>query len=303
MAERSSRVIDIEKAVSMVKDGDTVGLSGFILFHEPMALIRALIRRGVKDLTVVSLGGGVGLDMLIGAGCVKKVITTYLGLQHYAPIAPNYRRAMEQKWDFTFWECDFQHWHCGMKAAGWNQPYMLTKQGVGTDLPKYNKDLTEIEVNGQKWIAVPPIPIDVALLHASQADPYGNVIYKASVFGERIIARATKGPIIVSCEELVPNKVMNREPRIVILSGLVAADYVVDAPYGAHPEEAQGYYMHDREAVREYVAAAEATRLGEDPDAFKRYLDKYVYGTANETEYLELIGGISKLSKLKQSMI
>ncbi|MFZ3101291.1 MAG: CoA-transferase [Desulfitobacteriaceae bacterium] len=303
MAERSSRVIDIDKAVSLIKDGDTVGLSGFILFHEPMALIRALIRRGVKDLTVVSLGGGVGLDMLIGAGCVKKVVTTYLGLQHYAPIAPNYRRAMEQKLGLTFWECDFQHWHCAMKAAGWHQPYMLTKQGVGTDLPKYNKDLREIEVEGKKWIAVSPIPIDVALLHASQADPYGNVIYKATVFGERIIARATKGPIIVSCEELVPNKVMNQEPRLVILSGLVAADYVVEAQYGAHPEEAQGYYMHDREAVREYVAAAEAARTGEDQDAFKRYLDKYVYGTVNETEYQELVGGISKLSKLRQSMI
>lgn len=303
MAERSSRVISIEEAVSLVRDGDTLGLSGFILFHEPMALIRALIKRGVKDLTVVSLGGGIGVDMLIGAGCVKKLVTTYIGLQHYAPIAPNFRRAMEQGEDLVFWECDFQHWHCAMKAAGWNMPYLLTKQGVGTDIPKYNPDLKEIEVNGQRWIAVPPIPIDVSFIYAAQADPYGNVIHKATVFSERIIARATRRHIICCCEELIPNKYINREPRVVTLAGLVAADYVVEIPYGAHPEEGQGYYMHDRYHVREYVAAAEAARTGEDPDAFKRYMDRYVYGPKDHNEYLEAVGGTKRLLELRQSML
>ncbi|TDA65501.1 MAG: CoA transferase subunit A [Clostridia bacterium] len=302
MAERSSRVIDLETAAGLVRDGDTLGLSGFVLMHEPLALIRALIRRGVKDLTVVSLGGGVGLDMLVGAGCVRKVVTTYFALQHYAPIAPMYRRAMARK-ELTFWECDFQHWHCAMKAAGWNMPYLLTKQGVGTDLPLYNKDLKLVEVNGEQWIAVPPIPIDVAFLHASQADPYGNVIYNGSVLGERIIARATRRAIVCSCEELIPNKQINKEPRVVTLAGLVAADYVVHIPYGAHPEEGQGYYMHDSEHVKEYVAAAEATRTGQDPGAFQRYLERYVYGPATHEAYLEAIGGPAKLLKLKQSML
>ena len=302
MGKRKERIVSIEEAVSHVKDGDTLGLGGFILFHEPIALIRALIKRGVKDLTVVSLGGGVGADMLVGAGCVKKVVSTYMGMQHYAPMAPCFRKAINEG-KVEFWECDFQHWHCAMKAAGWNMPYLLTKQGVGTDLPKYNKDLKEIEVNGQKWIAVSPIPIDVSFLHVSQADPFGNAIFKASVFSERILARATRGKIILSAEEIVPNDFMRREPRAVILACLIAGEYVVETPFGAHPEEAQGYYMHDSEHVKEYVTAAIATRTGEDPDAFKRYLNKYVYGPKNISEYMELVGGAKKMLKLRQSLI
>ncbi len=299
--ERREKICSIEEAVSHVKDGDTVGISGFILFHEPMALIRALIKRGVKDLTLVTLGGGVGADLLIGAGCVKRVISTYMGLQHFAPVAPNFRRMME-KGELEFWDYDFQHWHCALKAGGWNMPYLLTKAGLLTDLPKINPSLKEVEVDGEKWIAVPPIKLDVSLLHASKADPYGNVIYNATVFSERILARATKGPIIVSVEEIIPNDMIRAEPRFVTLCGGIIADYVVEIPYGSHPEEGQGYYMLDSDHIKEYVAAAQATRKGEDPEAFKRYLERYVYEPETHEDYLERIGGIKKLLKLRQSL-
>ncbi len=300
MKERREKICSIEDAISHIKDGDTIGLSGLILFHEPMALIRALIKRGVKDLTIVTLGSSMGADLLIGAGCVKRVVSTYLGFQHFAPISPNFRSKIEKGEGLEFWDYDFQHWHCALKAGGWNMPYLLTKAGLLTDLPKINPSLKEVEVDGEKWIAVPPITLDASLLYASKSDPYGNVIYNATVFSERILARATKGPIIVSVEEIVPNDMVRAEPRLVILCGGIIADYVVEVPYGAHPEEGQGYYMLDSDHIKEYIAAAQATRKGEDPDAFKRYLDKYVYTPESNEEYLERIGGIKKLLKLKQ---
>jgi len=91
VAKRDERIVSIEEAVSVVKDGDVVGLSGSVLFNQPSALARALIRRGVKDLTLVMLTGGMVSDMLIGAGCVKKVVTTYMAMQDYAPICPNFQ--------------------------------------------------------------------------------------------------------------------------------------------------------------------------------------------------------------------
>src|SRR3972149_746753 len=91
MKERREKICSIDEAISHIKDGDTIGLSGLILFHEPMALIRALIKRGVKDLTIVTLGSSIGADLLIGAGCVKKVVSTYMGFQHFSPVAPNFR--------------------------------------------------------------------------------------------------------------------------------------------------------------------------------------------------------------------
>ncbi|NIS17732.1 MAG: CoA transferase subunit A, partial [Aliifodinibius sp.] len=70
VAERKERIVSIEEAVSVIKDGDVVGLSGSVLFNQPAALARAVIQKGVKDLTLVMLTGGLVSDMLIGAGCV-----------------------------------------------------------------------------------------------------------------------------------------------------------------------------------------------------------------------------------------
>lgn len=296
VAQRDERIVSIEEAVSVIQDGDVVGLSGSVLFNQPAALARAVIRRGLKDLTLVMLTGGLVSDMLIGAGCVKKVVSTYMGIQDYAPICPNFQRAyMEGK--LHYWECDFQHFHCTVKGAQWGMPYLLTKAGVGTDICKINPQLEEIEVDGTKWIKVPPTPIDVSLIYASKVDPYGNCIYEGSVFAEFILANATKRAIIVQAEEIVPNEYMRRDPRVVILGGPTRADYVVDVPYGAHPDEGPKYYAHDSQHVREYVKAAKS------PETFKAYLDKYVYGCRTQAEYLEAVGGITKLLTLRQSMI
>lgn len=303
MVRRRERIVSMEEAISHIKDGDSVGLSGSVLFHQPMALVRALIKRGVKDLTIVTLTGGIASDLLIGSGCVKKVVSTYMGMQHYAPICPNFRREMERGSGLQYWECDFQHFHCAMKATQWGMPYLLTKAGVGTDVTRLNPDLKLMEVNGEPWVAVPPVPIDVALLYVNKADPYGNGIYNGNVFMEGVFATCASRLIIVAAEEIVPNEVTRHDPRVTVLGGPTRADFVVDCPYGAHPDEGQGYYMHDADHVKEYVSAAEATRRGEDPDAFKRYLDKYVYAPNTHAEYLEAIGGITRLLKLRQSML
>lgn len=302
MSKREERIVSLEEAISQVKDGDRVGLSGSVLFHQPVALTRALIRRGVKDLTLVMLCGGIASDMLIGAGCVKKVVATMMGMQEYAPVLPFFRDKF-LKGEIEYWECDFQQWHCSMKAAQWGMPCLYTKAGLGTDITKINPDLKEVELNGQKWIAVPPNPIDVALIYAHKVDPYGNAIYNGMFFAEHILASAARRAIIISAEEIVPNEVMRRDPRVVILGGPWRGDYVVEIPYGAHPDEGHGYYMHDGKHIREYVAAARATVSGENPRAFQRYLDKYVYAPKTQAEYLEAVGGITRLLDLRQSMV
>ncbi|MDY6863462.1 MAG: hypothetical protein SV062_10825, partial [Thermodesulfobacteriota bacterium] len=160
-----------------------------------------------------------------------------------------------------------------------------------------NPDLEEIEVDGTKWIKVPPTPLDVSLIYASKVDPYGNCIFNGSVFAEFMLSNATKKAIIVQAEEIVPNEYMRRDPRVVIMGGPTRADYVVDVPYGAHPDEGPGCYAHDSLHVKEYCKAARK------PEAFKEYLDKYVYGCKTQAEYLEAVGGITKLLTLRQIMI
>ncbi len=302
MTKRTERIVSIEEAVAVVKDGDTIGISGTGAQQEPMPLMRELLRRGVKDLTIIAMGAGMGIDMLIGAGRVKKVAACYMGMQALRPILYMFRDKLI-KGELEFWECDFQHFDCALKCAHWAMPYMYTKAGLGTDITLVNTDLKEVEIDGEKWIQVPPFPVDVAFVYGHKVDPYGNVILNSSDIAERMVAEAASRAIIVCAEEIVPVEYTRRDPRVVVLGGPLRADYVVDTPWGAHPGESQGCYVADVKHVNEYLDAAEATITGENPQAFQRYLDKYVYGPKDHIEYLETIGGVRRLVELRQSML
>jgi len=78
------RILDIESAANLVPHGVSIGITGLT----PMALVRALVRRGVRDLHVVGVPtGGLALDLLIGAGCVRsiEVSAVQLGEEGFAP--------------------------------------------------------------------------------------------------------------------------------------------------------------------------------------------------------------------------
>ena len=139
-----------------------------------MALLRQIIRRGVKNLTVVD--SGVTLDLLIAAGCVRKVVSYYAGGGFGVPVAPAFRRAVERG-EIEVWECEEGILTTGLQAAAQALPFLPWRGGVGTSLPDVNKELKVIQdpIRGETLIAVPPIKPDVALLHAATADAYGNV--------------------------------------------------------------------------------------------------------------------------------
>ena len=94
--ERRSVTTDEDKAADFLKDGMTIGVGGFITSSVPMVFVRQIIKRRLKDLTIISPFSSLELDMLIGAGCVKKVKTAYVGGEIYCPICPLYRRAAER---------------------------------------------------------------------------------------------------------------------------------------------------------------------------------------------------------------
>src|SRR5947208_16281107 len=85
-----------DEAAGLIKDGDVVIVGGFGTVNHPMPIIRALIRRKMKNLTVIGAAtAGLEIDLLIGAGAVKKVIAPYVGAELHAPIGHCYRRAAE----------------------------------------------------------------------------------------------------------------------------------------------------------------------------------------------------------------
>src|SRR5881409_702551 len=185
---RAEKVRSLHEAAALVRDGMALGLSGFSYQDPPMALVREIIRRGARDLTVISgPTSGIETDLLIGAGCVRHVVTAGIVFERILPIAPAFRRAAERG-EIEVWECDECIWHLALKAGAWGLPYILWRGGVGSSIPELNPDLSEIEEGGRRYLRVPPIRPDIVFLHAPEADDYGNVRFSRRAYLGRTFA-------------------------------------------------------------------------------------------------------------------
>jgi len=88
------KILSLEEAAHWVKDGCLLGFTTPFLENSPMAFVRELVRRGSRGLRLSTLpGGGLHVDLLIGAQSVSEYETCYCSLGNYGP-APNFQRAL-----------------------------------------------------------------------------------------------------------------------------------------------------------------------------------------------------------------
>ncbi len=287
--KRKEVIIEEKEAASGIKDGMTIGIGGYVTSSHPMVIIRHIIRNGIRNLTVVGSGtGGLEVDILLGAGCVKKVITPYVGAEALCPIGPFFR-AMAQRGEVDVWETEEAHYYAGLRAAGNLLPFQPVRAGgVGTSYPEINPDLKLFQdpIKGETLVAVPAISVDVALFHVAYADPYGNVQHEGSCWNDQALFRASNRAI-VQVEKVISNEDLRRNPYKTTIHG---ADAIIRAPYGSHPFASPGFYLEDRLHINEYTTAATAYLKKGNRGPFEAYLQKYVYGPETHADYLELIG-------------
>ncbi len=288
LAERKSLVIGEAEAAEMIRDGMTIAIGGFINSSHPMALVRQIIQRGIKNLTLVgAASGGLDLDLLIAAGCVRKLVTTYMGGEHYCPVAPFFRVAA-QRGELEIFECDEGMFYCALRAAAQGLPSTPWKAGIGTSFPEINSEIKVYNdpISGEPVLAIPAITPELAIIYAAHSDAYGNVQHVGTGFGDRAMWRAAK-KTIAQVERVLPNEEIRKDPRATSLYGV---DAVVRAPYGSHPFAGPGYYIEDGAHIREYVAAGNAYAKTGDRNPFEDYLRKYVRDPKTHEDYLEVIG-------------
>ena len=290
MESRTSHVIDEVEAASRIEDGMTVAIGS----PTPMALVHQIIRRGLKDLTVVDVG--LSLDMLIAAGCVRKVVSYYAGGGFGVPVAPAFRRAAERG-EIEVWECEEGILTSGLQAAAQGLPFLPWRGGVGTSLPEVNPDLKVFTdpIRGETLLAVPPIKPDVTLLHAAVSDAYGNVQHVGGPGWIDLFMQRAADHTIVQVEKVVANEEIRKDPWATTIAG---ADAIVRVPYGAHPFYSRGYYVQDNAHLKDYLDASTAAAKG-DPAALRVYFARYCRGPATHADYLEQIG-IRRLLELHE---
>ncbi len=279
---RAERLLDDDEASAKITSGMTIAIGE----PAPMALVRQIIRRGVRDLTVIA--SGLTLDLLIAAGCVRKCISYYAGGGFGVAVAPMFRRAAERG-EIEVWECEEGILASGLEAAGKGLPFLPWRGGVGTSLPEVNPDLKVITdpIRGETLIAVPAIKVDVALLHAARSDAYGNVQHHGGPGWIDLFYQRAATTCLVQVEKVVANE----EIRATAWATTIGrADGVVRAPWGAHPWYSRGAYVQDSPLWAEYVAAATAAAERDQPAALQRFLDHYCREPTSHVEYLERIG-------------
>ncbi len=287
-SKRKDVIIDEGEAAAWIRDGTTVSIGGFLNSSHPMPIIRAIIRNGVRNLTVVgAASAGLETDLLIGAGCVKTVIAPMISGESLAPIGPSFRY-FAQRGAIEVVELDEHMYYQGLRAAAALMPSLPWRGGIGTDYTKINPRLKEFAdpITSEQLLAIPAINIDVALIHAAAADPYGNVQHVGTGFGDRAHHRAAD-KTIVTVDKVIANEEVRANPYRTSIAGV---DAVVRAPYGSHPYASPGQYLEDVAHIREYVAASTVRLKNGDGAPFGDYLRKYVIEPANHAAYLTRIG-------------
>jgi glutaconate CoA-transferase subunit A len=285
---RRQVLMDEEDAAALIKDGDVIIVGGFGTVNHPMPIIRALVRRKVKNLTVIGAAtAGLEIDLLIGAGCVRKIIAPYIGAELRAPIGHCFRRAAENG-DVEVYETTEYLLYSQLEAAARGMGFMPWRGGVGTSIPNLNPDYVPFNdpIHGEPYLAVPALHADWAILHVAQADVFGNGQHGGARFGDRLLSRAAER-VMLTAERIVPNSEIRKNPWA---TSVAYADSVVEAPYGAHPFASHGFYVEDEDAISEYVAASVAYRKGEVA-TWNGYLEKRVTGFENHRAYLAALRG------------
>ncbi len=283
------KLMSEQEAIStFVYDGCYIGTELYGTVRCPMSLSRELVRQGKKDLRVCGQGV-LELDLWLGAGLVKKLDITYIGLEVYGTCNA-LRRAVEsgQVVSCVEWSNASISWR--MKATAMGVPFLPTRSMLGTDTMKYSSaKVIEDPFTGLKVCLLPALILDVALIHVHRADRYGNAQIEGISGFSAEMARATKR-LIISAEEIVSTDEIRKYPdRTIIPYYLV--DAVVHAPFGSHPGEMAYMYGRDEPVIKEWVDMSKTV------EGTQGYLDKYVLEVANHQEYLQLIGD-GRLSKL-----
>jgi len=302
-----SKLISLDEAAGRIPSGATLSIGGFTSQRHPTALLRALIRRGTRDLVVYFHSAGSDLDLLIGAGCVRRVEGAYLADGVFAPIAPNWRRFVEAG-RIIFEDYSNAAMMARFTAGAMGLPFFPTRSMLGTDLltregfdsearradreaaPR-KAAVLDCPFTGQQIALVPAIRTDFCMLHVQRASPQGLVRIEGQEFLDVQQALAAR-QVIVTCEELVEDEELRREPEQNRIPPF-AVHAVVHVPFGAHPHSVHNYYDYDPEHLHVYARAARSD------ETFHAYLGRYVHGTETHEAYLEAIGGEARLDALR----
>ena len=249
-----NKVYTLHDAVAkFVESGDCICFGGFTTNRKPYAAVGEILRQGQTDFTVWAGPAGGDWDMMIGEGRVKAYINCYTANSGYTNVSRRFRAAIE-KGELTYEDYSQDVLMLQLHAASLGLPFLPVRLMQGSGLMKYWGISEEQRKPGEKVVAVPVPKLDTAIIHVQKASPDGTCIIEGDEFHDVDVAVAAR-KVIVTCEELVSDEYIRRDPTLTRIFG-ECVSAVVHCPYGAWPSQCYNYYDNDSHALKEYDKAS-----------------------------------------------
>ncbi|MGW7454994.1 CoA transferase subunit A [Streptomyces sp. NPDC054787] len=280
----TDKTMSPEEVVGQLRSGMTLGIGGWGSRRKPMALVRALLRSAVTDLTVISYGGP-EVGLLAAAGRIKRLVAPFATLDSI-PLEPHFRAARERA-AFALTELDEAMFMWGLHAAANRLPFLPVRAGLGSDVMRVNPELRTVTspyADGEEFVAVPALRMDAALVHLNRADRLGNAQYLGpDPYFDDLFCEAAEAAY-VSCEQLVETAELGKAgPPQSLLVSRHCVTGVVEAPGGAHFTSCVPDYDRD-EAFQKLYAT---TPWPEFAERFLSGADEHDYQRAVRTWHEE----------------
>jgi glutaconate CoA-transferase subunit A len=289
------KLTTLDQAIAAVNDGDVVALQNMATQAAPMALVRELIRQEKRELGLVVLVGGMAVDWLAAAGVIDRLIGAAVSMEQFG-LCQQYRKAVEGG-RIRVEEISETILNARLGAGARNLPFMTTRGGIGSDLLALNPEnlkMLEDPFGGFPVLACRALVPDVALIHAHQADRFGNIQYEPTVMWPDIgiMPKAAKR-VIVTAEKIVDSEVLRLHPDRTILPGFMV-DAVVEVPYGAHPTSFPPNYGYDSRFHHEW------TEVSRDSEKAAAFIERFVRMPVTQEQYLETVGGKPVIDRIER---
>jgi len=278
----------MEKTVSLstaiqenINSGDTVYAAGFTHLI-PFAAGHEIIRQGLTDLVIARATPDLIYDQLVAAGCARKVIFSYMGNPGVGSlrIVRGEIEAGNLEWE------EYSHFSMitRLQAGAAGLPFMPMNPTAAGDLERANPQYRTVKdpYSDKEVITVPALNPDVAMVHVQRADSDGNAQIWG-IIGEQKEAAFAAKRVILTAEEIVSEDVIRSDPNRTLIPGFIV-DAVCHVPYAAHPSYTQGYYDRDNAFYLEWDA------VSREKDSVGAYLDQWVFGVKDRSEYWSKLG-------------
>ena len=264
------KIVTLRAAIAEhVRDGDAVAMEGFTHLI-PFAAGHEIIRQGRTDLTLLRMTPDIIYDQLIGVGAAARLVFSWGGNPGVGSLH-RFRDAVERGWPRPIELVEYTHpaMTAAYVAGASGLPFGIIRGAPATDLPARSDHMCWITspFGEEQVLAVKSHRPDVTIIHAQQADRWGNV-QLWGIVGVQKEAAMSASRVVVTVEELV-DELTPTAGSVMLPSQIVTA--VCEVPGGAHPSYAAGYTKRDNG----YYLAWDA--ISRDRGRFNDWINEHVH--------------------------